>query len=148
MNNRRHAGHIQLAFTFAIICILTLWICSISIEILKIASLQWTSGIVALFIFFYFSSGGFYYIELEKPDDHFEIKFYNSFPFSREFKMFRIPINSFIKYEVSGSKVFRRKLTLFQMSASQLAKYPPIFITSFSRKNILDLEIFFKELKK
>ncbi|TLX76147.1 hypothetical protein E9993_08010 [Labilibacter sediminis] len=148
MNNRKTAGKIQLALTALVIISLAFWICTITIAQLSLVWLQWTSGVFVVLLFLYFMQGGFYYIELVKVDDHFEVKFYNTFPFSREFKMYRIPISAFIKYEISGSKFYRRKLLLFQMSASQLAKYPPIFFTAISNKDEEELKLFFEGLKK
>lgn len=144
MNNFRNAGKVQLIFTFIIICFVGLWVCSITIETLKQPILQWATGIFTIITFLFFSSGGFYYFEIKNTDDAIEVKFYNSFPFAREFKMYRIPIKLFIKYEISEQTIFRRKLRLYQMSSSQLAKFPPIYITAFSRTNLNELELFFK----
>ncbi len=147
MNNRLTAGKIQLVFTMLVVVFAGAWICSITIKAIMFDWLQWSSGLLALVSLVLFMFGGYYYVEISKPDDHFEIKFYNIFPFSREFKMYRIPISAFIKYEVHGASFFRRKLLLFQMSASQLAKYPPIYITACSKNNDAELERFFKHLK-
>lgn len=147
MNNRKTAGKIQLTLTLLIILFTAFWICSIMINVLFINWIQWGSGGVAVVLLLYFMGGGFYYVELSKSDDHFEIKFYNSFPFSREFKMYRVPVSAFIKYEIGGLHFYRRKLFLFQMSASQLAKYPPIYVTAFSRKDKKELKLFFDSLK-
>lgn len=148
MNNRKTAGKIQLGLTLLVIALLTFWICTITISSLFIGVLQWVSGMVCILVLLYFILGGFYYVELLRPDDHFEIRFYNAFPFSREFKMYRIPVSAFIKYEIQGSFIFKRKLFLFQMSASQMAKYPPIFITALSHKNEREMKLFFEALKK
>ncbi len=147
MNNRKTASGIQLFFTIMAIALTAIWVCTLTIYTLSIPWLQWSSGLLALFVLYYFAAGGFYYIELTKPDDHFEIKFYNIFPFSREFKMYRIPITAFIKYETQGLKLFKRKLILYQMSSSQMAKYPPIMISALSDKDENDMKIFFKKLK-
>ncbi len=147
MNNRKTAGSIQLILTLIVIAFLCLFICSITIEILKINWLQWFSGCMVFISAIYFITGGFYYIELDKIEDHFEIKYYNTFPFAREFKMFRIPLQAFIKYEISGNKYFRRKLRLFQMSASQVAKYPPIYITALSQRNEIEMVNIFEDIK-
>ena len=134
MENRKTAGAFQLLLTILTLVFLTLFICSQIFSTISLPEIQWGSGILTVFTVFYFMSGGFYYIELSKADDHFEIKFYNSFPFSRQFKMYRIPIAAFIKYDISGSKLFKRKLILYQMSSSQMAKYPPIYISAMSKK--------------
>lgn len=148
MNNRKTAGKIQLILTLLIILFTALWVCSIMINVLFVSWLQWGSGGAAVMLLLYFMGGGFYYVELSKPDDHFEIKFYNSFPFSREFKMYRVPVSAFIKYEMDGWLLYRRKLFLFQMSASQMAKYPPIYMTAFSGKDKSELKSFFDSLKE
>lgn len=122
--------------------------CSLTIAELTITALQWGSGILVALVVYLFMYGGYFYIELTKVDDHFEIKFYNTFPFSREFKMFRIPISAFVKYEIKGSKFYRRKLVLFQMSSSQMAKYPPILISALSQKDEMSIKAFFKHLKQ
>jgi len=147
MNNRRTAGTIQLIFTMLVILGTVFWVCTITFDLLDRAWLQWASGVVVVLALIYFVSGGFYYLELVKPDDHFEIKFYNIFPFSREFKMYRIPISAFIKSEIVGSKFYKRKLLLYQMSANQMAKYPPIYITALLQKDKEALNLFFETLK-
>lgn len=147
MNNRKTAGRIQLALTFLIIVSSTIWILSITLSALFLPWLQWCSATLTVITLLYFITGGFYYIELSKPDDHFEIRFYNSFPFSREFKMLRIPISAFIKFDIEGSALFKRKLILYQMSANQMAKYPSILITAFTKNDINNLHIFFNKLK-
>jgi hypothetical protein len=148
MNNRKTAAKVQLIFTLLVIVFTGLWICTITINILSHTALQLTFGGLALLTFIYFMTGGFYYFEIDQPDDHFEVKFYNTFPFSREFKMYRIPINAFIKYEIVGNKLYKRKLMLFQMSANQMAKYPPIYISAFSEKDDEALRHFFDNIKK
>ncbi len=145
MNNKKTAGRIQLILTLTVIIFGSLYVCSLTIDILEKTWLQWTSGFLVLLSVFYFIFGGFYYIETEKSNDSFNIKYYNIFPFFRAFKMFKIPIKSFIKYEIAGSKYFKRKLFLFQSSSNQIAKYPPVYITAFSKKDKNNLAIFFNE---
>ncbi|WP_430935412.1 hypothetical protein [Saccharicrinis sp. 156] len=147
MNNRKTAGSFQLIFTFGIIIFAALFVCSLTIDVLMHIWLQWTSGFIAALIVYFFVYGGYYYFEIDKVDDHFEVRFYNSFPFGRDFKMFRVPITAFIKYEINGNKFYRKKLLLYQMSSSQLAKYPPIYITAFSSKDLNDLKKFFASIK-
>ena len=148
MNNRNTAGKIQLAFTFLLIVFLALYICSLTVSQLMITWVQWSSAGITALILYLFMYGGYFYIEVSKNNDHFEIRFYNVFPFSRQFKMFQIPIATFIKYEISGAKYFRRRLFLYQMSASQMAKYPPVFVSAFSLKDEEALKNFFASLKK
>jgi hypothetical protein len=148
MNNRETAAKIQLIFTLLVIIFTGLWVCTITIDSLSHTALQLTFGGFALFILIYFMTGGFYYFEIDLPDDHFEVKFYNTFPFSREFKMYRIPIKAFIKYDIIGPKLYKRKLILFQMASNQMAKYPPIFISAFSEKDDINLRYFFDNIKK
>ncbi len=148
MNNRKTAGKIQLTLTFVVIILSALFICSLTIDALNLIWLHWTSGLLSLLTAIYFIFGGFYYIETEITDDAFEIKYYNTFPFSRSFKMFRIPILSFIKYEITGNKHFKRKLFIYQMTAGQMAKYPPVFITALSKKDENDLVLFFHHIKE
>ena len=147
MNNRKTAGKIQLIFTGLVLLLVGLWTCSLTVEVLKLTWLQWSSGVLAALVVYWFMSGGFFYFEIDIADKHIEVKFYNSFPFTREFQMFRIPVSSFIKYEIEGSGLYRRRLILFQMSASQLAKYPPIYITAFSKKDNVELQTFFEGVK-
>ena len=148
MNNRKTAGKIQLMFTVLVILLAALWVCSLTIDVFKLTWLQWISGMVTALVISWFMYGGYFYFEIDNVDQHIEVKFYNTFPFSREFKMFRIPVSAFIKYEIEGSKLFRRRLILFQMSASQLAKYPPILISAFSSKDDEALNMFFSKLDK
>ncbi len=147
MNNRKTAGAIQLTLTFTVIILSAVFICSLTVDALNYIWLHWTSGLLSLISVIYFIFGGFYYLEIEISEDSLEIKYYNTFPFSRSFKMFRIPIHSFVKYEISGNKYFKRKLFLFQITAGQLAKYPPVYITALSEKNEKDLSNFFLNLK-
>ncbi len=147
MNNRKTAGSIQLKLTFLALLFLAGFICSQVISVMMTSTIQWSTGILTIATFYYFMTGGFYYIELEKVDDTFEIKFYNSFPFNRSFKMYKIPISSFIKYDTTGNRIYKKKLHLYQMSASQLAKYPPIFISALSKKDEENMKTFFSQLK-
>ncbi len=147
MNNRNTAGKIQLMFTLLVLLFTALFICSLVIPELAMMWLQLSSGILMGVVLYLFMYGGYYYFDIEKQDGHFFIKFYNTFPFSREFKMFQVPISSFIKYEIEGSEFYRRKLLLFQMSSSQMAKYPPIFISAFSAQDNIAFKSFFASLK-
>ncbi len=147
MNNKKTAGRIQLLFTLGIILLSCLLICSITIEALEISVIQWGSGILAILLLIFFIAGGYYYIELSAEKEFIEIKFYNIFPFAREFKMYRIPVSSFIKYEIKGSRFYKQKLIMYQMSSSQLAKYPPVYIAAFSNNDLRNLESFFAKLK-
>ncbi len=147
MNNRITAGRIQLIFTFLVIVLVALFVCSLTISLLSITWLQWMCGILTGVVLYFFMYGGYFYFEIAKQDDHFEVKFYNIFPFSREFKMYRVPVSAFVRYEIAGNFLYRTKLFLFQLSASQMAKYPPIFITAFSVKDRVALEEFFKKIK-
>ncbi len=147
MNNRKTAGSIQLLLTFVSLLSLASFICSQVISVMMTPEIQWSTGILTIVVFYYFMTGGFYYLELDKVDDSLEVKFYNSFPFNRSFKMYKIPISSFIKYDTSGNKFYKKKLYLYQMSASQLAKYPPIYISALSKKDELNMSTFFKQLK-
>ncbi len=147
MNNKKTAGRIQLLFTLSIILLSCLLICSITIEALEISFIQWGSGILAIFLLIFFIAGGYYYIELSAGEEFIEIKFYNIFPFAREFKMYRIPVSAFIKYEIKGNRFYKQKLIMYQMSSSQLAKYPPVYIAAFSNNDLRNLEYFFAKLK-
>ncbi len=148
MNNRKTAGSIQLILTLFTLLFLAAFICSQIIAVMMTPEIQWGSGLLTVLTLFYFMTGGFYYIELEKVDDHIEVKFYNSFPFNRSFKMYKIPVSAFIKFETTGGKLYKKRLFLYQMSANQMAKYPPIYITSLSKKDEENMSLFFKNLKK
>ncbi len=148
MNNRKTAGGIQLTLTLIALLFLASFICSQVISVMMTTEIQWGSGIATALIFYYFMTGGFYYIELDNIDDHLEIKFYNSFPFNRSFKMYKIPVKAFVKYETSGSKLYKRKLFLFQKSANQMAKYPPIYISALSKKDEKNMQNFFTALRR
>ncbi len=147
MNNRKTAGSIQLKLTFLSLSLLAAFICSQLISIMMTTTIQWGTGILTISTIYYFMTAGFYYIEIEKVDDTFEIKFYNTFPFNRSFKMYKIPISSFIKYNTTGNRFYKKKLHLYQMSASQLAKYPPIYISALNKKDQENLKTFFSQLK-
>lgn len=148
MNNRKTASKIQLIFTLLIVSLTALWVCSLTVRDLMLPALQWSSGVLDAIVLYVFMYGGYFYFDIGQNDDAIEIKYYNTFPFSREFKMYRIPISAYVKYETEGMKFFKRKLYLFQMSASQLAKYPPIFISAFSSRDDNELSVFFNGLKK
>lgn len=149
MNNRKTAGKIQLTLTLLIIALLALWICSITMESLAaIENLQSLSMVMLIIAVVYFIFGGFYYVEIEEEEDVINAKFYNSFPFSREFKMYRIPVSALISYEVTGSAFFQHKLVLFQMTSNQASKYPPIYITAMSAKDKDKLFAFLNDLVK
>ncbi|WP_282038912.1 hypothetical protein [Saccharicrinis aurantiacus] len=149
MNNRKTAGKIQLVLTLVIIGLLALWICSITMQSLaSIENLQSISMLLLIVVVLYFLLGGFYYVELEHEDDVINVKFYNSFPFSREFKMYRIPVSALISYEITGNAFFQQKLVLFQMTSNQASKYPPIYITAMSAKDKAKLFAFLNELVK
>lgn len=148
MNNRITAGRIQLIFTFFVLAFLALWVCSLTIKVLMITWLQWSSAIAFALTVYGFMYGGYFYFDLEEKDKHIELKFYNTFPFTRQFKMFRIPISSFVKYEIDGSEYYKRKLFLYQKQGKQMAKYPPIMVTAFSKENNEALRKFFAKVKK
>ncbi|SMO33871.1 hypothetical protein SAMN06265379_101130 [Saccharicrinis carchari] len=148
MNNRITAGRIQLIFTFFVLAFLALWVCSLTIQLLMLTWLQWTSALLFALTVYCFMYGGYFYFEILEKDKHIEIKYYNSFPFSREFKMFRIPVSAFVKYQIQGSLFFRRKLFVFQKQGAQMAKYPPIMVSAFSRENNEALHKFFAKVKK
>ncbi|MCW3787184.1 hypothetical protein [Plebeiibacterium sediminum] len=147
MDNRKTAGSIQLLLTLIALLFLAAFICSQVVPVMMTPEIKWGSGILTALAFYYFMTGGFYYIELNNADDHLEVKFYNTFPFNRSFKMYKIPISAFIKYETTGSKFYKRKLFLYQMSANQMAKYPPIYISALSKKDEANMAQFFKNLK-
>ena len=135
MNNRNTAGRVQLIFTFFVLAFLAFWVCSLTIVELMLTWLQWSSAILFGLTIYGFMYGGYFYFDIEEKDKHIEVKFYNTFPFTREFKMFRIPVSSFVKYQIEGSKFYRRKLILFQKQGPQMAKYPPIMVSAFSKEN-------------
>lgn len=148
MNNRLTAGRIQLILTLFVLAFLATWVCSLTIRLFMFTWLQWISAALFAITLLGFMYGGYFYIEVEEKDKHIELKFYNSFPFSREFKMFRIPVSAFVKYQIEGSRLFRRKLYLFQKQGGQMAKYPPIMVTAFSKENNAALRKFFVKVKK
>ncbi len=147
MNNRKTAGSIQLLLTLLTLLFFAAFICSQIVTVMMMPEIQWGSGILTILTLFYFMTGGFYYFELEKADDQVEVKFYNSFPFNRSFKMYKIPVSAFIKFETTGAKLYKKRLFLYQMSANQMAKYPPIYISSLSKKDEENMTLFFKQLK-
>ncbi len=146
MNNRKTAGRIQLVLTILILLFLALWISTLTLFSFGSSVYQYGSGILFFGILFYFMMGGMYYVEVEQDNGMVHFKFYNSFPFSREFKMYQIPQSAFVKIELSGLKWFRRKMTLFQTTSNQLSKYPPILITAFTQKDIDALNHFLNGL--
>ena len=148
MDNRKTGGKIQLRFTFIILAFLALWICTLSIVELRIGWLQWATGVTALTFFFWFWFGGFFYIDLSVEDKVILLKFYNCFPFAREFKMYNIPVAAFEKHTVTGLDVFKRTLTIYQRSSGKMAKYPPIYITAFNKKDLTALNAFFDDITK
>ncbi len=146
MNNRKTAGRLQLLLTLLVLGFLALWICSLTIRTLMSNVYQYSFGILLLLSLLYFMLAGIYYVEIDLEEDVLNFKFYNAFPFSREFKMYRIPKAAFVKFELSGMLFFRRKMTLFQMTSNQLSKYPPILITAFSSSDLDKLNGFMNGL--
>ncbi|GAF03586.1 hypothetical protein [Saccharicrinis fermentans] len=147
MNNKKTASNIQMIFTFLVVLLIALFLCSLTVELLTYAWLQWISGIVMIGAIVTFMSGGYFYCEMNTSGDDVEVKFYNVFPFGREYKMFRIPIAALVKYEIKGNRFYRRKLVLFQTSSGQLTRYPPIFIAAFSKQDMRDFKLYYDALK-
>ena len=112
------------------------------------------SGEAALWLYFIFISvffyfGGFCYVEVDLSPARLDVKYYNLFPFWRQYKRILLPADKLKFLKVRGGLGFAGAgLLICGRIKGRLATYPTVGLSACSRKQINELKMFAVELQK
>jgi len=103
---------------------------------------------VALWLYFIFIStffyfGGFCYVEVELNAARIDIKYYNLFPFWRQYKRIMLPVEKVKSLRVrSGLRFVGVGLEISARVKGRLATYPSVGLSACSRQQVKELKSF------
>nr|WP_319401443.1 hypothetical protein [uncultured Carboxylicivirga sp.] len=104
----------------------------------------WAFLVVTL-LFFYF--GGFYYVEANLTAEKIDIKYYNLFPFGRQYKRILVPTDKVKKIKVkNGLGNLGRKLVIEGVIQGRYALFPSVGLSACNKEQIQELRKFIKRL--
>ena len=98
-------------------------------------------------VFFYF--GGYYYVEVEIGAAKVDVKYYNLFPFWRQYKRIMIPLDKLKYVKVrSGFGSFGASLVICGRLKGRIAMYPTVGLNACKREQVQLLKEFSKKYPK
>jgi K+ transporter len=112
-------------------------------SLLGILQYQWIILMAAIYILLAVGSWlrGLNYFYFNDKSDKLIIRYYPIRPLARSKKAVQIPKTALAKYEIRKTNLGLKKvLILHQHVKKQVAKYPPIGVTSLTREEISSLE--------
>ncbi|TRX70855.1 hypothetical protein [Carboxylicivirga sp. M1479] len=104
-------------------------------------------ALVVIIVLYYI--GGFCYVEFMGNDSKLEVKYYNLFPFWREYKRIVLPIERLKSMKVrAGLGILGRGLSIYGRISGRLAMFPTVGLSALSKSQLDELKQYAASVSK
>ncbi|MCU4175699.1 hypothetical protein [Carboxylicivirga sp. N1Y90] len=147
-NNKKQVSPVGLLLSFiflsAVVCIgLYYLILDERIQSLEIGA--WIYLLLSGLVFYF---GGFCYVEVEASEQRIDVKYYNLFPFGRQYKRILLPVDKIKKIKLAkGIGPIGRRLVISGVVNGRLALFPSVGLGACNAQQIDKLNAYIKSIK-
>ncbi|MBN2742857.1 MAG: hypothetical protein JXR39_03080 [Marinilabiliaceae bacterium] len=133
ISNEQKTRETGLWFSLIITFFTITFLASILIEKAQVWWLQIPAAALVVIAILFYRFGGFHYIRAEFNNQNIEIKFYNSFPYGRKFRMIKVTPSQITRMKIKkGCCGIGKGLVLYQKTNKNEARYPFIGLSALN----------------
>ncbi|MCK4661675.1 MAG: hypothetical protein KAT68_02315 [Bacteroidales bacterium] len=144
IENKRAAGKIKILFLLIPIIFVLIITAAIVNNFIGYTFLI-ILAIIFILIVAFLSYLKLYYVDFNNEENKITMKYHSLGPVGVSYKTMIIPQKFLAKFEIKKSFFgIKKDIYFYQKVKSGIAKYPPLSITLFSKKEILKLELLLK----